>query len=267
MKKFIVAALAAILAFSSCTQELVIIHTNDTHSHFEPLRGGKHSGWGGCIEQAAYVDSVRAARGEDNVLLLHAGDFSQGSSYFSELGGSLEIEMLNALRYDCVTLGNHELDNGIEALCARLKNLECPCICANLDLSPFELGQYVKPYTIIERGGRRIGIIGLESDISTNVSKTTSSRIDQLDNLEVTLKYADLLHDVEKCDLIILLSHAGYDEDQALAPNLRWVDLIIGGHTHTRLDGFTVVRDSRGHKVRIITDGAYGLRMGEITVK
>ncbi|MCR5351415.1 MAG: metallophosphoesterase [Bacteroidales bacterium] len=261
---------AALLAVCACQRQpqLVILHTNDTHSHFEPVRGGEYDGLGGCIERAAFVDSVRAVHGEDRVLLLHAGDFSQGTPYFSELEGVLEPRILNDLAYDCVTLGNHEFDNDIEALTERLRMLrpETRVVCANLDLSTFPLGEIVKPYAIFERGGKKIGVIGLESDLSTNVTKTVSSRLRQLDNVEETNRWADYLHDTERCDLIILLSHLGYEQDQALVPQTRWIDIVIGGHSHTFVDGFLYVADSRGRQVPIITDGCWGLEMGQINV-
>ncbi|NLZ19810.1 MAG: bifunctional metallophosphatase/5'-nucleotidase [Bacteroidales bacterium] len=269
MKRSLIAFAAALLAVGSCQQpKLVILHTNDTHSHFEPLRGGADDGVGGVIERAAFVDSVRTVYGEDRVLLLHAGDFSQGSPYFTELKGTLEPLVINDFAYDCVTLGNHEFDNDIEALTERLKMLDgTAVVCANLDLSPFELGEYVKPYAILERAGLKIGIIGLEADISTAVTRTVSSRMQQLDNVEVTNRWADYLHETEKCDLVILLSHAGYDVDQEIVPETRWVDLVIGGHTHTFVDDFLYVKNARGKEVPIITDGKWGLEMGQINVR
>ena len=270
MRKSLVILAAALAAFCACSQQprLVILHTNDTHSHFEPLRGGADDGVGGVIERAAYVDSIRNVYGADRVLLLHAGDFSQGSPYFTEQGGVLEMNTINDFGYDCLALGNHEFDNDIEALTERAKMLrpETKLVCANLDLSPFELGGYVKPYAILERGGLKIGIIGLESDISTSVSKTVSSRIQQFDNVDVTNQWADYLHETERCDLIILLSHAGYGEDQEIIPQTRWVDLVIGGHTHTFVDDFVWVKNARGKQVPIITDGCWGLEMGMIKV-
>ena len=267
MKKILISLAAALAAFCACQQQpaLVILHTNDTHSHFEPLRGGPDDGVGGVIERAAFVDSVRNACGADRVLLLHAGDFSQGSPYFTELGGVLEIQAINDFAYDCVTLGNHEFDNDIEALTERVKMLNpvTKVVCANLDLSPFELGEYVKPYAIVERAGLKIG---LEADISTAVTKTVSSRMQQLDNVEVTKRWEDYLHETEKCDMIILLSHAGYDQDQVIVPQTRWVDLVIGGHTHTFVDDFLYVENARGKQVPIITDGKWGLEMGQINV-
>ena len=265
----ILIAIAAVLAACACQPRLVILHTNDTHSHFEPLRGGEDTGVGGVVERAAFVDSVRAAHGAGKVLLLHAGDFGQGTSYFTELKGRLEPEMINALGYDCVALGNHEFDNGIEDLTERLKMVrpETKFVCANVDLSPFELGEYVKPYAIVQRGGMKIGVIGLESDLSTNVSKTISSRMQQLDSVEETNRWADFLHDTEKCDMIILLSHLGYSEDQKLVPQSRWLDLVVGGHSHTFVDGMLYLKDSRGRKVPIITDGCWGLEMGQVNVR
>lgn len=256
-----------LLSLTACQPRLIIIHTNDTHSHFEPVRGGEYDGLGGVVERAAFIDSVRMAEGEDRVLFVHAGDFSQGSSYFSELNGTFEPRIINDMRYDCVTLGNHEFDNGIESLCERLKVLEgTKVICANLDLSPFELGEYVTPYAIIERGGMKIGIIGMETDISKSVSNVISSRIPVLDNVEVVNKWETYLHDTEKCDLIILLSHLGYDQDKALVPETNWIDIVIGGHSHTFVDDIVYVKNSRGRKVGVITDGCWGLEMGEIRV-
>ena len=118
---------------------LTIIHVNDTHSHLEPERSGEYVGQGGILERAAYIDSVRTADGWDNVLLLHAGDFCQGTSYFTELKGTVEVQALNALKYDAVTLGNHEFDNGIEALGGVLSGLEMPVVVCNYDFSPFEM--------------------------------------------------------------------------------------------------------------------------------
>ncbi len=270
MRKGMILLAAAALAVCACQQpKLVILHTNDTHSHFEPLRGGEDAGVGGSIERAAFVDSIRTACGSDRVLLLHAGDFSQGSPYFSELKGVLEPRILNDLQYDCVTLGNHEFDNDIEALTERIKMLrpETKVVCANLDLSPFELGGYVKPYAIFRRGGMKIGIIGLEADISTSISNVIASRLQQLDNVEVVARWSDYLHNTEKCDMIILLSHLGYDEDQRLVPQTRWLDLVVGGHSHTFVEDLLYVQDADGRKVPIITDGKWGLEMGQINVR
>ena len=255
------------LAAAACRPALVIIHTNDTHSHLEPEHSGPNVGRGGVIERAACIDSIRAASGKGNVLLLHAGDFNQGTSYYSELGGMLEADLVNALGYDCIAIGNHEFDNGIEDLTERLKRIKCPMLCANIDASPFEMGQYVKPWTIVRKAGRKIGIIGLTSDLSSNVSATVSSRIPQLDDVEVTNKWAEYLHADKKCDMIILLSHLGYQQDRELIPQTRYIDIVVGGHSHTFVDDFVYEKDLDGREVPIITDGCFGYKLGVVTVE
>lgn len=269
MKRFLV-IIAAAAALCACQPKakLVIIHTNDTHSHLEPMRSGDYTGHGGVIERAAFIDSVRNRMGEDKVLLVHAGDFVQGSSYFTVLEGEIEINLINDLRYDVITLGNHEFDNGIEALTDMLKRLETTkVVCSNLDLTPFELGEYVKPYVVVERGGLRIGFVGLESNILNNVSRTISSRIQQLDNVESVNKWAAHLREEEKVDMVILLSHAGYDNDQKIIPDTHGVDLVIGGHSHTYVDDFIYVEDADNKKVPITQDGGWGLELGEVVVR
>ena len=96
MKRIYTLFIVLLIAFGVAAQDLTILHLNDTHSHIDPQRGGMNPGQGGVIEQAAFVDSVRLAVGKKNVLLVHAGDFSQGTSYFSELHGDIEIDVLNA---------------------------------------------------------------------------------------------------------------------------------------------------------------------------
>ena len=175
--------------------------------------------------------------------------------------------MINAMKYDAVTLGNHEFDDGIESLTERLRLIECPVVCANLDLSSFELGKYVTPYTIVNRGGKKIGIIGLEADISTCVARSISSRIPQLDPVEVTNKWSEYLRNTEKCDMVILLSHHGYyPEDQQYMPQMKGIDLVVGGHSHDFVDDFVYVNDADQKPVPIITDGCWGLEMGVIKV-
>ena len=153
MRHFSILLLLVAFSCARPAQELTILHLNDTHSHIEPERHGNRIGYGGVIEQAAYIDSVRCADGKNNVLLLHAGDFSQGSSYFRQLRGDVEVDVINAMKFDAVCLGNHEFDNGIDELARRLGNLEVPVVCANYDFSATTLADYIKPYVILEKAG------------------------------------------------------------------------------------------------------------------
>lgn len=272
MKKVLaILALAALtLACAPKGKHLVILHVNDTHSHFEPVRTGASAGLGGTIERAAYVDSVRKAEGKDHVLLLHAGDFNQGTSYFSVIGGDLEIQTLNAMKYDVVTLGNHEFDNGIEDLGRRIAKLEMPVVCANYDFSSFELGKYVKPYTILERGGYKIGVFGMLTNILNMVDRTISDRIPKYDDFEVANKWADYLKNEEKCDLVIALTHIGYEDSDLTDPQLvagtRNIDLVVGGHSHTFLEEMKYAKNLDGVDVPIVQDGCWGLYVGRIEI-
>ncbi|MBQ0151224.1 MAG: metallophosphatase [Bacteroidales bacterium] len=261
MRKLFVSIALAALCLCSCdhSKDLVIIHFNDTHSHLDPMRSGD----GGVIERTAFVDSMRMARGVDNVLLVHAGDFSQGSSYFTILKGDLEIDLINAMGYDCVTLGNHEFDNGIEELGRRVGNLRCPCVCANYDFSPFEAGRYITPFAIVRKAGMNIGIVGILCDISSVVDRNTADRIPVLGTYEeVANKWASYLKNEAKCDMVLVLSHAGYKEDMAAVPSLHNVDAVIGGHSHTRLDEMTVCQDADGRDVPVVQNWCWGYEAG-----
>ena len=271
--KHIISVLVSILAASvlGFSQDLVILHVNDTHSHEEPLRdGGTQGGMGGVIERAAYVDSVRTAVGKKNVLLLHAGDFSQGTSYFTELGGDIEIDLINAMKYDVVTLGNHEFDNGIDELARRLGNLKCPVVCANYDFSELVLGKYVKPYAIVRKGCMKIGVIGLLTDVTRVVQRSIADKMKRFDDIEVANKWADYLKNEEHCDMVIALTHIGFDSvgmnDPALVAGTRNIDLVVGGHSHTFLTDAEYRNNLDGRPVPIVQDGCWGLFVGQVDV-
>lgn len=259
-----------VCSVSLSAQNLTILHLNDTHSHIEPERAGTLAGHGGVIEQAAYVDSVRTAEGAANVMLLHAGDFSQGSSYFTELGGDLEIDIINAMAYDAVCLGNHEFDNGVNELARRLANIKVPVVCANYNFKGSPLENLIKPYTIMEKAGRKIGVIGLLTDLSDVVSADVSVVIKYQDPKDALNLYAAELKS-KGCDLVIALTHLGYEgeayTDFELASVTRNVDIIVGGHSHTDLKDYGQTVNLDGKKVIIVTDGKWGLNIGKLTVK
>ena len=260
---------AAFLAVSCGTTNasLSILHVNDTHSHHDAMRTEPRKGHGGVIERTAIIDSVRNARGESNVLLVHAGDFNQGTSYYSVYKGQLEVDLINAVGYDAITLGNHEFDNGLEDLAARVKQIKCPVLCANVGFEGTPLERLVVPYTTVYRGGLKIGIIGATSDLATMVASSISSQLKQYDNVETINYWSKYLRDNLKCNMVIFLSHLGYIEDQAIVPSLHGVDLVIGGHSHTFVDDFVYVNDADGKQVPVITDGCWGYDIGEVIVK
>lgn len=270
MKRLFLILTVLVCSVSLSAQNLTILHLNDTHSHIEPERAGTLAGHGGVIEQAAYVDSVRTAEGAANVMLLHAGDFSQGSSYFTELGGDLEIDIINAMAYDAVCLGNHEFDNGINELARRLTNIKVPVVCANYNFKGSPLENLIKPYTIMEKAGRKIGVIGLLTDLSDVVSADVSVVIKYQNPKDALNLYAAELKS-KGCDLVIALTHLGYEgeayTDFELASVTRNVDIIVGGHSHTDLKDYGQTVNLDGKKVVIVTDGKWGLNIGKLTVK
>ena len=270
MKRLVLIVLFAASCAWLSAQNLTILHLNDTHSHIEPERSGAMKGHGGVIEQAAYIDSVRFADGCDNVLLLHAGDFSQGTSYFTELGGDIEIAVLNAMGFDAVCLGNHEFDNGMAELARRLKNLHTPVLCANYDFGGTPLAGLVKPCVTVEKAGKKIGVIGLLTDLSTVIDVNVAAQIKYLEPAEVAQHYADELRR-QGCDMVICLTHLGCEglsyTDCQLAEEVCGVDVIVGGHSHTFIDDMIKVRNPKGKEVIIVTDGKWGLNIGKLTLR
>lgn len=269
MKK-IVFLLVPVLVLFACkpVHRLTILHVNDTHSYLEPARGGELDGQGGALERAAYIDSVRCADGAGNVLLLHAGDFSQGTSYFSEFGAPLMVEVVNALGYDATTLGNHEFDNGIEALGAALAKCQVPVVVCNYDFSAFELGKYVRPYVIVEKAGLRIGIVGVLCPLGSLVSPEIYNRLVELDMVTALQGCVDKIR--PECDLVVALTHIGVEEhnpgdmlDMDLCAATRGVDLFVGGHSHTFMSEPVEGRNLDGKRVPIVQVGWAGANMGE----
>lgn len=267
----IVLGIWAYCSYTAPRTRLTIVHVNDTHSQMEPVRSGEYSGLGGSLERAAFIDSVRTADGAENVLVLHAGDFSQGTSYFSQFRGLVEDQELNAIGYDAVTLGNHEFDNGIEELGARLSGLEMPVLVCNYDFSPFEMGKYIKPYLIVEKAGKKIGVIGVLCQLKDMVAGDIANRIPEFEMVSTVQRYVDEIR--PQCDLVVLLSHVGFDEhnpgdmtDQQLTARTEGIDLVIGGHSHTFMEEPFYVRNKAGRKVPIVQAGYAGVRTGTFHV-
>lgn len=266
MKKLLFSVFFAAITLTAFSQNLTILHTNDTHSHIDPVKGGEKNGHAGVMERAAYIDSVRNAVGSKNLLVLDAGDFSQGSSYFTLLGGDLEVKVMNAMGYDITCLGNHEFDNGPEELARRIRMADFRVVCANYNFAGSPLEKLIKPYAIVKRGGMKIGVIGVLTDVTKVVDKDIADKMTYSEPSEVVNRYAEILRNKKKCDLVICLTHIGYEEDVQLASTLRNVDLIIGGHSHTDLPVATLVKDADGKEMNVVTSECWGFYVGNMTV-
>ena len=274
MKKLFLILAAVCLTFSAAdAQRLVILHTNDTHSQIEPLRTGRNEGLGGVDRRLQFIDSVRAHYGKKKVLLLDAGDYNQGTPYFTVAKGDLEQELMNALGYDAITLGNHEFDNGLEELARRISTSACPVLMCNYGVKGTPLEPYVKPYTIVKRAGMKIGIVGATSYLESNVMYDYIKNMEHLDTVAEVNKWADYLKNEEKCDMVIFLSHLGFNggdydrpSDHVMAAESSNIDIIIGGHSHTFIDEPSYVVNKKGREVIIVTAGAQGVEIGELKV-
>lgn len=252
-------------------QKLVILHTNDTHSQIEPVRTGRNAGSGGVERRLYFIDSVRAEYGARKVLLLDAGDYNQGTPYFNIGGGDLERDLMNLMGYDAVAIGNHEYDNGQAEFARRLSEAKYPTLCCNYSFAGTPLEPYVKSYTIVKRGGYKIGIIGATVRLKGMVAAQNIEGMEQLNTIEVINEWAEYLKRQKKCDLVILLSHLGLDggneqnpSDQIVAAHSRNIDFIIGGHSHTFLKEPVEVENLDGELVPIVQAGCKGIEIGEL---
>ena len=253
-------------------QTLTILHTNDTHSQVEPLEEGKRDAFcAGYARRMGMVEQIRKTN--PNLILLDAGDYSQGTPYFNFYHGRIEIDAMNRMHYDAITLGNHEFDYGVDTLATILKMAKFPIVCANYDVTGSALDSLVKPYTIITRGELRIGVFGLGIDPSGLISEKNFFPLRYLDPVNAAQNVADKLKNEENCHLVICLSHQGTDpstegkiSDTELANETRNIDIIIGAHTHKVVEN-RYVKNLDGKDVLLTQVGKSGARIGEIIVQ
>ena len=233
MKKTLIFVVAALLVACSKPDHLTILHTNDTHSQVEP----NAKNLGGYARRMGQIEQERKA--DPNLLLVDDGDFSQGSPFFNFFRGRVELDAMNRMGYDCGTLGNHEFDNGLDTLAAVLKTAQFPIVCANYDFTGTALENIIKPFTIVNKGGLKIGIFGLGCDPKGIISDKNFAPAKYLAPYpELAQAMVDTLR-AQNCDVVLCLSHMGTFgkapedfSDVGLAHSTRGIDAIIGGHTH-----------------------------------
>lgn len=261
--------LSLLIATNICqiseAKRLVILHTNDTHSQIEPK-----DSLGGVLRRKAYIDEVRRENGKDNVLLLDAGDFCQGTPYFNFYKGDIEVEMMNLMEYDAVTLGNHEFDNGVDALANLLKKAKFKVVSSNYDLSATPLAEKIDPWLMLEKGDVKVGIIGLNVNPEDLIAKENYEGVFYRDPIAVANQLAADLKN-KGADVVIVLSHLGYEyentnkaSDLKLAKAARNIDIIIGGHSHTLLKEPVKVKAADGREILIGQLGKSGFYLGRI---
>lgn len=251
-------------------KHITILHTNDVHSHIEPFAQDHalYPGMGGIARRYTLIEKIR--KDNPNTLLLDAGDIFQGTPYFNFYGGELELKLMSKMGYDAATIGNHDFDNGIDGLFAQMPHAKFPFVSANYDFDDTVLAGAVKPYQTFIRDGIKIGVFGLGIKLEGLVGKKLYKETEYLDPVEVATEVVEKLKKEEECELVICLSHLGYEyrdetiSDVKLAEATKDIDLIIGGHTHTFLPEPVVVVNSIGKQVLINQVGWAGVNLGRI---
>lgn len=265
-------AVAVTLTAAAKGRQLLILHTNDTHSCVLPLNPNLAdtmlASRGGFLRRAAMIDQMR--KEDKDLLLLDSGDFSQGSPYYTMFKGDVETELMNIMGYDAATIGNHEFDFGLENMARIFRKAKFPIVCANYDFTGTVVEGLVKPYVIIKRKGVRIGIFGLSPKLDGLVMASTCAGVRYSDPIKTANAVADKLKNEEKCDVVICLSHLGWDEaglnDMEMMAKTRNIDLVLGGHSHSYFKTLNHVRNLDGKDVPNDQNGKHGIFVGKITL-
>lgn len=267
--------------------ELHVLHFNDFHSRIESISrynstcsaGDEAEGkcFGGAARLYTLVTQMRSAiEAEGNpVIVLDAGDDSQGSLFYTTYGGRVEAELLERIGVDVMAVGNHEFDNGPAGLALFLDTVSFPIISANLDTSQDNLlAGRVQPYAIVETGGLRVGVVSvLAADtVETSSPGPTVAFGNEIEALQAAV--AELQG--QGVAPIIALTHVGYTHDQMIAAEVPGLTAVVGGHSHTYLSASdpnragaypTWVTSTDGALVPVVTAGAFGRYLGHLVLE
>lgn len=244
------AALLLTLPFWACAKDVTIIYTNDLHAHVEPYKvpwiaDGKRDigGW------ANITTMVKQEKAKNNATwFFDAGDYFTGPYISSLTKGKAIIDIMNTMSYDAVTIGNHEFDHGRDNTLLQLSQATFPIVQGNIFYQNSDKSFWDKPYTIIEKDGVKIGVIGLHGVFAFNdtVSAATRVGIEARDEVKWLQHYIDELNG--KVDLTVALIHEGVparqssqggtdvrralDKDIQTAGQVKGLDVLITGHAH-----------------------------------
>ena len=249
---------------------LTILHTNDTHSCIMPLNKNLAdttlAGRGGFLRRIALLKEERQK--DPNLLYFDSGDFSQGSSYYTMFQGDVEIGLMNRMGIDASTIGNHEFDFGLENMARLFRKATFPIVCSNYDFADTELKGLVKPYIILKRSGVKIGVFALCPPLEGLVFTKNYGPLRFLDPAEVAQKMVALLKGKKKCDLVICISHLGWEvteyPDNRMIAATQGIDLVLGGHSHTYFKQLEYVNDAAGKAVPVDQNGKHGAFIGKL---
>ncbi len=275
MKKYLFIILLALVSLSSQAQkkQLVILHTNDTHSAIFPLNASlpdtMKAGRGGFLRRIAMLKEER--KKNPDLLYFDSGDFFQGSAYFTMFKGEVEIGLMNLMGIDATTIGNHEFDFGLDTMAEMFKKANFPILCANYDFTGTPVEGLTKPWIIIKRNGVKIGVFAVCPKLKGLVSDKNCSGVRYLDPAKVALETATMLKKEQKCDMVICISHLGWnsnrgEDDQYMIERSRHIDLVLGGHTHTYMEKLEYWNNMDGIPVPVDQNGKSNVFVGRLVV-
>ena len=253
-------------------RQLVILHTNDTHSTIVPVNPNidnkEIAGRGGFLRRVNMVKEQR--RQHPDLLLFDSGDFSQGSGYYTLFKGEVEVGLMNQMGYDAATIGNHEFDFGLENMARIFRMAQFPIVCSNYDCKGTVLEDLVKPYITLMRNGVKIGVFALSPALKGLVFDSNCEGITYLDPAETAQKCINILRKQEKCDVVICISHLGWKaseySDEMFLKGVEGCDLVLGGHTHTYLKKLEYAPDKTGKRIPIDQNGKHGAFVGKLVL-
>ena len=253
-------------------KQLVILHTNDTHSAIMPLNVNLDNkdlaGRGGFLRRINMIKEER--KQNPDLLLFDSGDFCQGSGYYTLFKGEVEIGLMNQMGYECTTIGNHEFDFGMENMARIFRMANFPVVCSNYDCTGTVLEGLVKPYITIKRGDIKIGVFALAPKMKGLVFDGNCEGITYLDPAETAQKYIDILRKQEKCDLVICVSHLGWAvsdyPDEKFIKLTEGCDLVLGGHTHTYMSTLEYAPNKNGKMIPVDQNGKHGVFIGKLVL-
>lgn len=252
-------------ACSNQNKKLVVLQTSDIHSRVEPINqeGDRNYNMGGFVRLVTFAKEFR--KENPNVLLFDCGDISQGTPYYNKFRGEVEVKMMNEMKYDAMTIGNHEFDFNLNNMEQLFRMADFPVVCANYDVSATVLKDLVKPYVVIERGGVKVGVLGLGCKLEGMVQADKCAGVVYKDPVVTANEVAATLKEKEECDIVICLSHLGVQEDEELLiPNTRNIDVVLGGHSHTFMKGPKTFLNKDGENVSLMHTGKSGIYVGEM---
>ena len=261
------------VSFSTAQKTLTILHTNDTHSCILPLNKNLADTMladrGGYLRRVALVNEERQK--DPDLLLFDSGDFSQGSAYYTMFRGDVEVGLMNEMGYDAATIGNHEFDFGLDNMVRIFQLCKFPIVCSNYDFADTELKDIVKPYIIIKRCGVKIGVFALCPKLEGLVFTKNYEPLVYQNPSEVAQKMVDVLKQQLKCDLVICLSHLGWQVTDfpcdRVIRETTGIDLVLDGHSHTYLEKLEYVNDKSGRPVPVDQNGKHGAFVGKLQLQ